>query len=107
MLAAAPVYAQQPARPDVPVVAPRGIKLTAEQEHVIKEIVLKDAAVKPVSANVPMGIGDTVPTDVPLQMFPELVTLKVPDVKSHAYFVKNDEVVIVSPQDRKIADVVK
>jgi hypothetical protein len=106
-LATAQTTVQTPLAPDAPVVSPRGIKLTAEQTHVIKEIVLKDMRVQPVAANVRVSIGEPVPDSVALQSFPPLIAEKVPEVKAHTFFVKDDQVVIVSQKDKTIADIVK
>jgi hypothetical protein len=35
------------------------------------------------------------------------VSAKVPQVRTHSYFVKDDEVVIVDPKNNKIAAVIK
>jgi hypothetical protein len=31
----------------------------------------------------------------------------VPEVKAHSFFVKDDQVIIVDPRDKKVADVIK
>lgn len=87
------------------VVAPK-VNLTQEQRHVIKELVLKDLKVPPVDAQVPTTIGATVPKSVPLQSFPPDVGDKVPQIRSHEFFVTGDRVVIVSPKDNTVADVI-
>ncbi len=89
--------------------APRSsptVNLTAEQRHVIRELVLKDLAVPKVTAQVPLAIGAVVPKQVTLQSFPPEIGNKVPQIKSHEFFVKDDHVVIVSPKDHTIADVI-
>jgi Protein of unknown function (DUF1236) len=83
------------------------VNLTAEQRHVIKEIVLKDLNVPKTSAQVSLAIGAAVPRDVTLQSFPPEVGQRVPQVKAHEFFVKDQSVVIVSPKDNTIADVIE
>jgi hypothetical protein len=87
--------------------APRTINLTAEQRFIIKEIVYKDMDVPKVQAGAPESIGDPVPLDIELHdMTPELAT-KVPQAKSHKFYVTEDAIVLVSPSDRRVADVIK
>jgi hypothetical protein len=59
-----------------------------------------------VSTDVPLTIGAAVPKSVTLQSFPPEIGNKVPQIKSHEFFVKGDHVVIVSPKDNTIADVI-
>ena len=85
--------------------APRTVNLTAEQRFIIKEIVLKDLNVPKARAGAPESIGDPVPSNVELHdMTPELAR-KVPEAKSHQFYVTADAIVLVSRSDRKIADV--
>ncbi len=95
---------QTPDNPTLPA-SPR-INLTAEQRHVIKELVLKDLDVPRVQADVPMTIGAAVPSTVTLQSFPPEIGNKVPQIRSHEFFVRDNHVVIVSPKDNTIADVI-
>jgi hypothetical protein len=98
------VQAQANAPPAV-APAPR-LKLTTEQEFIIREIVLKDLNVQKENS-APETIGDSVPDDVKLYPLPPEVIQKVPQAQAHQFFVKNDEVVLVSSSDRRVADVIK
>jgi hypothetical protein len=84
--------------------APR-LTLTAEQEYIIREI-LKDTNVQKENS-APETIGDVVPDDVKLYPLPAEVMQKVPQARSHMFFVKDDEVIFVSSSDRRVADVIK
>jgi hypothetical protein len=87
--------------------APRTINLTAEQRFIIKEIVYKDLNVPKAQAGAPESIGDPVPPEIALHdMTPELAQ-KVPEAKSHKFYVTADAIVLVSPSDRRVADVIK
>jgi hypothetical protein len=83
------------------------VNLTAEQRHIIKEIVLKDLNVPKTTAQVSMLIGSAVPNGVSLQSFPPEIGRKVPQIKTHEFFVKDDSVVIVSTKDHTIAEVIE
>ena len=48
----------------------RLIQLTAEQDHVIKEIVLKDMHIEQVPRSSEIRIGEKVPPNIELQTFP-------------------------------------
>jgi uncharacterized protein DUF1236 len=90
------------------VTAPtRTINLTLEQRHIIREFVLKDPNVKDVTLAVQLDIGGGVPPSVALQPFPPEVSAKVPQVKSHSFFVTAGRVVVVDPKDNRIADVIE
>lgn len=53
-----------------PPISTRTINLTAEQYHVIKETVLKDATATPSSGSSAIKIGERVPATVNLRTFP-------------------------------------
>jgi hypothetical protein len=97
------VQAQTNAPPAV-APAPR-LTLTAEQEYIIREI-LKDSNVQKENS-APETIGDVVPDDIKLYPLPPEVAQKVPQARSHMFFVKDDEVILVSSSDRRVADVIK
>jgi hypothetical protein len=97
------VQAQTNAPPAV-APAPR-LTLTAEQEYIIREI-LKDSNVQKENS-APETIGDVVPDDIKLYPLPPEVAQKVPQARSHMFFVKDDEVILVSSSDRRVADAIK
>jgi hypothetical protein len=97
------VQAQTNAPPAV-APAPR-LTLTAEQEYIIREI-LKDSNVQKENS-APETIGDVVPDDVKLYPLPAEVAQKVPQARSHMFFVKDDEVILISSSDRRVADVIE
>jgi hypothetical protein len=84
----------------------RSINLTAEQRHIIKEIILKEQNVAKADANVPTSVGAVLPAGVVTHSFPEELAEKVPQVKSHVYIVKDNEVIIVNPNDRTVQEVI-
>lgn len=96
----AQVPAQEPA-----VVTPK-LNLTLEQRHVIKEFI-KDVKNEQTGPAVQPAIGDTVPQNVSLQPMPAEVGQKVPQVKTHDFFVAGGQIFIVDPKDKKVADVIK
>jgi hypothetical protein len=98
------VQAQANAPPAV-APAPR-LTLTAEQEYIVREIILKDSNVQKQNT-APETVGDVVPEDVKLHPLPQDVIQKVPQARSHMFFVKDDEVILVSSSDRRVADVIK
>jgi hypothetical protein len=93
---------------DKPVVAPRTINLTAEQSFVIKEIVLKDLNVPKAPAGASETIGDSVPSWCRASWHDaHMLVEKVPQAKSHKFYVTAHAIVLVTPSDRKVADVIK
>ena len=95
----APVRGQTPAVPSQPKV-----NLTLEQRHVIKEII-KDLNISPVR-NVETTVGATVPATINLTPMPRLVAEKVPQVKSHLFFIEDGKIIIVDPKENKIVDAI-
>ena len=100
------VHGQSPTTPAIGP-APRTVNLTAEQEFIIREIVLKDLNISKAKPDAPEAVGDAVPENIELHPIPPEVAAKVPQVKSHEFFVKDDKIIIVSPSDRRIADVIQ
>ena len=81
------------------------INLTLEQRHVIKEII-KDIKIQPAPANIETSVGATVPASVSLSPMPTAVSEKVPQIKSHLFFLKDGKVVVVDPKDHTIIDAI-
>ena len=100
-------YAQTQAPANEPVIVQRTIKLTEEDRHTIREIVLKDSKVSPDTNATKVEIGDQPPGSVVTYEFPALATSKIATLKSYRYFLKDDAVVIVDGNGGKIADIVK
>ena len=87
------------------LISRRSIKLTAEQEYVIRENV-KDVRGGRVTQNVAPQIGEKIPSNVELHDFPSFVIEKVPQVKAFKFFVTKNQIVLVSPQ-KTVADVLR
>jgi hypothetical protein len=99
--AGAQVTPRQPE--DVLAPAPK-LNLTLEQRHTIREFV-KD--MKADAPEVKTEIGDPVPQGITPRPMPTDVAQKVPQVKSHRFFLTAQQIVIVDPKDNKVADVIK
>ena len=82
------------------------VKLTLEQEHVIKEL-LKDAKVEATQLPAQPQIGGELPPGVNPQPMPREIGQKVPQVKSHRLLVTAEAIVIVDPKDNKVAEVIE
>jgi Protein of unknown function (DUF1236) len=99
--APAQVAPQQP--PDV-LVPTSKLNLTLEQRHTIREFV-KD--MKAEAADVNAEVGEPIPQGITARPMPSEVGQKVPQVKSHRFFLTAQQIVIVDPKDNKVADVIK
>jgi len=86
---------------------PRTINLTQEQRFIIKENV-KDLKLSKARKDAPETIGDPVPPDIELHPLPPEVATKVSQARSHSFYIKegSNAVVLVSPNDRRVADVI-
>jgi len=89
--------------PDVLAPVPK-LNLTLEQRHTIREFV-KD--MKADAADVQATVGEPVPQGVNPRPMPSDVGQKVPQVKTHRFFLTAQQIVIVDPKDNKVADVIK
>src|ERR1700722_6832184 len=102
-----PAWTQSTSDPVV-APAPRTINLTQEQRFIIKEIVFKDLHVPKAQADAPEKIGEAVPQDIVLHPMPPVLAEKVPQGRSHSFFVKEgNAIVLVSPNDHRVADVIR
>ena len=100
------LWAQDAEKPAI-APAPRTINLTQEQRFIIKENV-KDLKLTKAQASATETIGDRVPDDIELHPMPPEIGNKVPQAKAHSFFVKDGDnaIVLVSPSDRRVADVI-
>jgi Protein of unknown function (DUF1236) len=100
------LWAQDTEKPAI-APAPRTINLTQEQRFIIRENV-KDLKLTKARASATETIGDRVPDDIELHPMPPEIGNKVPQAKSHSFFVKDGDnvIVLVSPSDRRVADVI-
>ena len=100
----APVAAQTP-NPGVPA-GTRTVNLTLEQRHVIRELV-RDLKVERAPEDLKVAAGDEVPGQVALHPIPPLIGQKVPQIRSHRFYVTQQQIVIVDPQDQKVVEVIE
>ena len=98
--------AQAPTPAPAPEVRTSKINLTVEQRHVIKEIV-KDLPAAKAPADAPITTGSAAPADAVLRSFPVEITEKVPQIKSHKFFVKGDQIVVVSPDGNNVVEIIE
>jgi hypothetical protein len=98
------VQGQAPGDPEVPSASAK-VNLTLEQRHIIKEIV-KDLKIAHVPADTDTSVGAVVSKSIPLQPMPAEIWAKVPRIKSHKFFIKDDEVVLVDPRENRIVEVI-
>jgi hypothetical protein len=100
-----PASGQTPAQKELPQ-AERAFNLTLEQRHTIKEL-LKDEKVDKAPGNIQVTAGAPAPANVTLHDMPTVLAEKVPQIKSHQFFLTGDKIVIVEPKDKKVAEVIE
>jgi hypothetical protein len=101
--AQAQIAPQQTPPQDVLAPAPK-LNLTLEQRHTIKEFV-KD--MKADATDVQATVGEPIPPGINPRPMPSDVGQRVPQVKTHRFFLTAQQIVIVDPKDNKVADVIK
>ena len=101
------VRAEELNKPAIPP-EPRTINLTQEQRFTIRENV-KDLGLPKARKDAPETVGDSVPQNIELHPLPPEVATKVPQARSHSFFIKESDnaIVLVSPNDRRVADVIR
>jgi hypothetical protein len=82
------------------------INLTVEQRHVIKEIV-KDLPVQKLPDDAKVTTGSAAPEGAVLRSFPVEITDKVPQIKSHKFFVKGQQIVLVGPDGNDVVEIIE
>jgi hypothetical protein len=87
------------------VIPSRSINLSAQQDYIIKEN-LKDIHIEQVPRTNEIRIGDKVPPNIELHAFPPHVVEKVPQVKTYKFFITENQIVVVNPQNL-VADIIK
>ena len=95
----------QPANPEVPA-GQRTINLTLEQRHVIRELV-RELKVGRAPDDKAVAAGDPVAGQIELHPMPALIAQKVPQIKSHRFYVTERQIVIVDPQDKRVVEVIE
>jgi hypothetical protein len=98
------MHAQSPSQ-EPAAISPK-LNLTLEQRHVIREII-KDMKTEPAAGEVQAAVGDQIPQNINLRPMPSDVAQKVPQVKTHRFFVAGGQIVIVDPKDNMVAEVIK
>ncbi len=83
------------------------IKISEQDRHVIREIVLKEERVRPIERQIAIEVGGNVPETVELHSFPAIVVEKVPQVKTYSFFVRQDDIVIVDPKEKRVVEVIE
>lgn len=90
-----------------PVVRQSNVRLTEEDRHVIKEIVLKERPGQEPPASISLDVGQPVTSDIKTMPFPDSVTDKVPQMRPFAYVVKAEKIFVVDPKDSRIIEVIQ
>jgi hypothetical protein len=70
---------------------------------------VKDLGLPKARKDAPETIGYPVPQDIELHPLPPEVANKVQQPRSHSFFIKDGDnvIVLVSPNDRRVADVIR
>jgi hypothetical protein len=82
------------------------LNLSLEQRHTIREFI-KDLKSEATTRDVQAAVGEAIPQDIDPRPMPTVVGQKVPQVKTHRFFVTGQQIVIVDPKDNKVAEVIK
>jgi hypothetical protein len=81
------------------------IQLAPEQRRMIRETVITQSA--PRCDQVEITVGHDVPRSIDLRMFPEDIVRDIPEIRSYRFCVRNDEVVLIDPNEYRIVEVIE
>ena len=81
------------------------IQLAPEQRRMIRETVISQSA--PRCDQVEITVGHDVPRSIDLRMFPEDIMRDIPEIRSYRFCVRNDEVVLIDPNEYRIVEVIE
>ena len=80
--------------------------LTTAQEKLAWRDLSKQAASQPAPSNFSAAQGTTVPNNIALRPIPKKVASQLPKLRPYQYARLPNEILIVNPTDKKVADVV-
>jgi hypothetical protein len=83
-----------------------GIGLSTEKRRVIREIVLREPACR-FEQRLDFTIGIPIPRSVRVCEFPDEVLADVPEVRSYRFVVRDDDIVVVDPNEHRIVEVIE
>jgi hypothetical protein len=52
-------------------------------------------------------IGDDIPETVEIESFPETVYTEVPEIRSYRYVVRDDDVYVIDPSERRVIEIIR
>jgi hypothetical protein len=81
------------------------LSLSPEKRRLIRELVLKEP-IRPVDTQVTLTVGTDIPRAIEVHKFSGTVYREVPELRSYEFFVKDNDVVLVDPRQRKIVEVI-
>ena len=88
--------------------APSEINLTMDDRHILKEYLFKSSIeLKHSVRGIELERGSVVPHHVELRAFPDEVVKKVSQVKAYRFLLTENAIVIISPENRKVVEVIK
>ena len=82
------------------------LKLTTTQRHEIYRAVSKQKMSQAVPAKFAAMVGETVPSSVKLHPLPASAVKQVPAAKSYNYARLGENVILVNPSSKKVADII-
>ena len=83
------------------------LNLTSAQQSEIWQSVNKQNMKEPTPAGFKAMVGEVVPTSIKLHALPNDATRGVPAVRSYEFAMLQDQVLLVDPQSKKIADIIR
>ena len=82
------------------------IRLSPEQRQVIRTIVVQEPACR-YEQRIDFFIGIPLPSTTKVCEFPERIISEVPEVRRYRYVVRDEEVVVVDPDERRVIEVIR
>ena len=93
--------------PKQPAPTPPSVNLTMDNKHVLRENLLKGTALKRESDRGELKPGSIVPASVQFHAFPAEISGKISTVRAYEFFLTEDAIIIVEPQERKVVEIIE
>jgi hypothetical protein len=81
------------------------LQLSPEKKRKIHDIVMRERVI-PVREDIRLTVGEDVPRSLEFHTFSEEIVTEVPEIRSYRFFVKDNDVVLVDPGERRIIEVI-
>jgi len=90
---------------------PRGkLQLTEKQREVVRRAAIQrhtTGSARTTTIEREYVIGDDIPETIEFEMFPDTIYTEVPEIRSYRYVVRDNDVYVIDPSERRVIEVIR